>query len=122
MENNKATLTDTIKTAVVKILKTGNSAPKLYLRVRPNGAVHITEGTSWCCSPDEYYKRVPHTLSLEVLKSTRDYASLSEDEIEECADNAGEAADDILTCWDADIDAWISAGNLEGVEATEVSE
>jgi flagellar biosynthesis/type III secretory pathway protein FliH len=120
MENNKtATLTETIEAAVAEILKTGNSAPKVYLRVRPNGSVDVTEETSWCCSPDEYYKRVPHTLSLEVLASTRNYSSLSEDEIEECADNATEGAEEIVAGWQHHISEWVAAGNLDGVEATE---
>jgi len=113
-----AALAETIKAALIEILKTGNSAPKVYLRIRPNGTVDVSEETSWGCSPDEYYKRVPHTLSLEVLACCRDYSGLSEIEIEECADNAIEGADEILACWDADIDAWIAAGNLEGVSGT----
>ncbi len=112
---NKDMLLENIKEALVPILKTGNSAPKLYLRVRPNGTADVSEEISWCCSPAEYYKEVPHTLSLEVLKSTRDYSSLSDGEIEECADNAEEAAEDIIAAWDAYIDTWIAAGNLEQV-------
>ena len=119
MENNTAILTETIKDTVVEILKTGNSAPKLYLRSRPNGTVDVSEETSWCCSPDEYYRRVPHTLSLEVLAGTRDYSSLSESGIEECADNATDAAEEIVANWEPDITAWVMAGNLEGVAATE---
>ena len=115
----QTTLTETITDALTEILKTGNSTPKVYLRVRPNGTVDVSEETSWCCSPDEYYKRVPHTLSLEILAGTRDYSSLSESEIEECANNAAEAAEEIVANWEPDITAWVAAGNLEGVEATE---
>jgi hypothetical protein len=118
MENNKSTLTETIKAALVEILKTGNSAPKVYLRVRPAGTVDVSEETSWCCSPDEYYKRVPHTLSLEVLKADRDYSSLSATEVEDCVANTYEAAEEIIGQWDADIEAWIAAGNA-GIEAAE---
>jgi hypothetical protein len=115
--NTQETLTETIKAELVEILKTGNSAPKLYLRVRPNGTVDVAEETSWCCSPDEYYKRVPHTLSLEVYKSTRDYSGLSEIEIEQNADCADEAADQIIEGWSQSIGEWIEAGNLAEVTA-----
>lgn len=108
----KETVVENIKAEVVEILKTGNSAQKLYLRVRPAGNVEVNEETNWCCSPDEYYKRVPHTLSLEILKGTRDYSGLSECEIEQCADNADKAADELLAGWDHEITAWIAAGNL----------
>jgi hypothetical protein len=108
----KETLHEAIKAALTGILKTGNSAPKLYLRVRPSGAVEINEETSWCCSPDEYYRRVPHTMSLEVHAGTRNYDELSDEEIGECADNAEDAAESILEMWQHDIDEWIAAGNL----------
>lgn len=108
----KEAVIENIKAEVVEILRTGNSAQKLYLRLRPTGDVDVNEETNWCCSPDEYYKRVPHTLSLEIAKSTRDYSDLSEMEIEECADNADEAADDLIAGWDREIDEWIAAGNL----------
>lgn len=105
-------LIETLTSKVEAILKTGNSAQRLYLRVRPDGAVDATEETSYCVSPDEYYKRVPHTLSLEVLKSSRDYSSLTTAEIEECADGAADAAQQIVEGWIDDIEAWIEAGNL----------
>lgn len=105
------TLIENITNAVVEILKTGNSAQKVYLRVRPDGTVDVTNETSWCCSPDEYYKRVPHTLSLEVPRGTRDYSMLSEPEIEECADNAQEAAAEMVEAWQRDITEWVEAGN-----------
>ena len=111
----KQAVIDNITAAVVEILKTGNSAQKLYLRVRPSGDVDVNEETSWCCSPDEYYKRVPHTLSIEVLQSCRDYSSLTDTEIEECADNAADAAAELVDQWEPEIDVWIGAGNLAGV-------
>ncbi len=114
VEIEQADLTDRIQAAVAEILRTGNSAPKLYLRVRPNGDVDVCEETSWCCSPEEYYKRVPHTLSLEVLASARDYSSLTADEIEACADAANDGAYDIVQGWQPDIAAWIAAGNYQG--------
>jgi hypothetical protein len=103
---------DTIKAVLVEMLKTGNSAPRVYLRVRPNGTVEVSEEVSWCCSPNEHYKRVPHTLSLEVLKSERDHSMLSDEEIEECADNAEDTVDALLKTWEHDIGEWIAAGNL----------
>lgn len=112
-------LTETIKATVAEILKTGNSAQKLYLRIRPNGDVDISEETSWCCSEDEYFGRVPHTLSLEVLKSTRDYSHLSGDEVEYQADFAGECAEEIVNGWAGNIAEWIAAGNLTGANAAE---
>lgn len=115
--DNKAieTITEKIEATVAEILKTGNSAQKLYLRVRPNGDVDVDEETSWCCSSDEYYKRVPHTLSLEILRGTRDYSDLSENEIEECADLADEAAHEIVQDWEVNIREWVEAGNLQNV-------
>jgi hypothetical protein len=109
----------TITAAVADILRTGNSAPKLYLRVRPNGSVDVDKEISWCCSPDEYYKRIPHTLSLEVLQGSRDYTGLDDGEIEQCANMAEEAAVDIILGWEREIDEWIAAGNLEGVAESE---
>ena len=104
---------------VADILRTGNSAPKLYLRVRPSGIVDVDEEVSWCCSPDEYFQRVPHTLSLEVVQGSRDYTCLDEDEFEQCAEMADEAAEDIVLGWKREIDEWIAAGNLEGVAESE---
>ena len=108
----KKTVVQNIKTEVVEILKTGNSAQRLYLRVQPDGSVEVSEEINWCCSPDEYYNRVPHEMSLEIAKSTRDYWALSAEEIEECADNAEEAADELAASWDHSINEWIAAGNL----------
>src|SRR5262249_42156336 len=102
-----------IESIAAEILETGDSAPKLYLRVRPNGDIDVTRETSWCCSEDEYYKRVPHTLSLEIVKSTRDYSNLSEAEIEECAEYAHDAAEELMEGWKSAITEWITAGNLE---------
>lgn len=67
MTTKQTTLAETIKAAVVEILKIGNSAQK--------------------------------------------------HEIEECADNAVEAAEQILEGWQTYINEWIAAGNLEGVES-----
>ena len=116
MDTKEQAVRETIEAALVEILKTGNSAPKLYLRVQPDGTVQTDEQASWCCSPDEYYKRVPHTLSLEVLKFTRDYSDLSAGEIEECADCADDAAAEIMRGWEYEIAEWITAGNLVGSE------
>lgn len=112
----KQELIDAIRDEVVETLTTGNSAPKLYLRVQTSGEVRVSEETSWCCSPDEYYQRVPHTLSLEILKSTRDYSSLSQEEIEQQADCAKEAAEEIVEDWMPEIEAWIAAGNFSPTE------
>ena len=101
-----------LRNAIIKVLTTGNSAPKVYLRLRPSGNVDISEETSWCCSSDEYYKQVPHTLSLEILSGTRDYSGLSEDEIKEAANNAEAAAYDLVDSWRREIEEWIEAGNL----------
>jgi hypothetical protein len=101
-----------LREAVADILKTGNSAQKLYLRIRPSGEVNVDEQASWCCSPDEYYRQVPHTLSLELLKSTRDYSDISEADIEECAEAAPAAADELVAGWMGEIEAWIEAGNF----------
>jgi hypothetical protein len=122
MENTKAqtakdVVIEAITDALVGILKTGNSAPKVYLRVRPSGSVDVAEETSWCCSPDEYYHCVPHTLSLEVLQGTRDYSGCTEADIEANADCAQEAAEQIVADWDDEIQTWIDAGNLIEVAA-----
>lgn len=111
-------LTAAITDVVSEILRTGNQAPKVYIRVRPDGTVDVSEEISWCCSPDEHYKRVPHTLSLEVPRGTRDYSMLSDVEIEECADNAQESAAEIVEAWSRDITAWIEAGDYAAQEST----
>ena len=110
----------TITATAADILRTGNSAPKLYLRVRPDGSVDVNEEVSWCCSPDEYYKRVPHTLSLEIERGSRDYTCLNDGEIEQCAEMADEAAEEYVRLWSREIAEWVSAGNLEGVPATDL--
>ena len=105
-----------IQSAVADVLKTGNSAPKVYIRIQPTGDVDVREETSWCCSSDEYYKRVPHTLSLEIGQGERDYSMLDDDQIEECACNAEEAAEEWVNYYLPRIDAWIAAGNFSEVE------
>lgn len=104
-------LCDNLTAAVADILRTGNSAPKVYLRLRPNGDIDVSEETSWCCSPEEHHKRVPHTLSLEVLASCRDYSSLSDEDIAECKEDADDAAHEIVQSWRPAIARWIEAGN-----------
>lgn len=101
---------------VTEILSIGLSAPIVYVRVRPTGSLDVTCETSRCCSEDEYYHRVPHTLSLEILEGTRNYSDLSPDEIDECRAYARDAAEEIVVGWHKRITAWVEAGNLQTEE------
>ena len=116
---NTTEIAATIKGALAYVLATGNSATKLYLRVRPNGTVDVAEETSHSVSEDEYNKRVPHTLSLEILKSARDYSGLDAEEIEAFADNADATAEEIVRGWEPKIREWVEAGNLQNAAAGE---
>ena len=106
-----------IESAVADFLKTGSTANKVYVRIQPDGSVVVSEETSWTCSSDEYNKRVPHELSLEIPKGSRDYSGLTCGEIDDCVDARFEAAVDLVDGWDSDIQRWIAAGNYQEVSA-----
>lgn len=113
---SRVALETNIINAIMSVLRSdGSTANKVYLRIRPSGTADITEETSFCCSADEYNKCVPHALSLEIPRYERDYSGLSDNEIEDCWDNAHETAQNLLTIWQHDITRWIEAGNLTEV-------
>ena len=105
-------LNEAIIEAVTEVLKTGSTASKVYVRIRPNGAVDTSEETGMAYSEREYFGRAPHTLSLEIGKGERDYSHLTDEQIEECQDNAREAAEQWCADRQDQIERWIEAGNL----------